>query len=100
MNRIALIALYPLLLLGLLFTACRYLCAVVGSPPKALNIAIMIDETCNVDANGRVNETISARAAKARNRKRAWGCLLCWALDKIQAHHCDKALADDVTGQG
>ena len=96
--RLFLLLLLPLLVLGLAVTLLRYLAAIVGSPAKAWRVALMIDETCNVDANGRVNETISARAAKARNAGRRWGCVLCRALDRIQAHHCDTALQDDVTG--
>lgn len=95
MRRLGLLALYPLLALGLAYTALRYLAAVFGNPDKALHIARMIDETANVDANGRVNETISARAAKARLAHKHWGCTLCRVLGWIQRGHCDKALADD-----
>lgn len=92
MNRLVLVLLYPLLLAGLVFTALRYLTCVVGNPAKAIHVAKMIDETCNVDANGRVNQTISARAARARNAGCSWGCWLCALLDKIQPNHCTNAL--------
>lgn len=95
MKRLGLLAMYPLLVFGLGYTALRYLTCVVGNPGKALNIALMIDETCNVDANGRVDETISARAAKARNTHKHWGCILCRVVGWIQPEHCDKALEDD-----
>lgn len=91
-RRLALLALYPLLLFGLLYTAVRYLTCVIGNPDKAWNIALMIDETGNVDANGRVNQTISARAALARNANRPWGCVLCKLLDWVDTNHCTKAL--------
>lgn len=92
MKRLALIVLYPLLLIGLFYTALRYLMCVIGNPAKAWNVAKMIDETCNVDANGRVNQTISARAAIAKNAGRRWGCILCRLLDWIQTNHCTDAL--------
>lgn len=94
-KRPGLILLFPLLVLALAYTALRYLAAIVGDPAKAWNIARMIDETANVDANGRTNETISARAAKAMYARRKWGCVLCWILDRIQPNHCQNALADD-----
>lgn len=92
MKRPGLLALYPLLVVGLVYTALRYLAAIIGNPDKALHIALMIDETANVDANGRVNETISARAANARNAHKHWGRILCRILGWIQPGHCDKAL--------
>lgn len=92
MNRLALIALYPLLVLGLAFTALRYLFAVIGNPSKAAHIALMIDQTCNVDANGRVDESISYRAALARESGRRWGCVLCQLLDALVKDHCTRAL--------
>lgn len=96
--RFFLLLLFGLIFIGLVVTALRYLVAVVVNPAKAWRVALMVDETCNVDANGRVNETISARAAKARNAGRRWGCLLCRVLDRIQRGHCDAALRNDVTG--
>ena len=97
--RLALLALYPLLVIGLVYTAVRFLTCVIGNPSKAWHIALMIDETCNVDANGRVNETISARAAKANNAGRKWGCVLCKLLNAIQTNHCQIALSNDVSGK-
>lgn len=91
MKRLGLLALYPLLVVGLIYSGLRYLTCIIGNPDKALHIALMIDETCNVDANGRVNETISARAAK--NRGKHWACILCRILGWVQPRHCDKALA-------
>ena len=93
MKRLPLLLLYPLLVLGLAFTALRYLTCVIGNPAKAWAVAKMIDETCNVDANGRVNQTISARAALARNAGRPWGCVLCKLLGWItQTDHCTESL--------
>ncbi|CAJ6114038.1 Uncharacterised protein [Burkholderia pseudomallei] len=57
-----------------------------------LNFAVWIDEGFNTLAGGSPNETISERAAKARNAGRRWGCVLCRALDRISRGHCDNAL--------
>lgn len=97
MKRIALVALFPILFIGLIFVGFRYLASIITNTDKAINIAKMIDEAANVGANGRVDETISARAAKAQIAGRRWGCLLCRLLDAIQKDHCKKALANDVT---
>lgn len=40
-------------------------------------------------------ETISARAATARNHGHRWGCWLCKMLDWIETNHCDEAIAND-----
>lgn len=94
-KRGGLILLFPLLVVALVYTAFRYIACIISNPAKAWNIALMIDETANVDVNGRVDESISARAAKAMYNRRAWGCFLCWILDRIQTDHCQNALADD-----
>lgn len=94
-KRLALLALYPLLVLALAYTALRYIVALVCNPDRACMIAYMIDETANVDANGPRNETISARAAKAAQHGAGWGCMLCWLLDRIQPNHCENAVEND-----
>lgn len=97
MKRIALVALFPLLFIGLIFVVFRYLYSIITNPSKALNIADMIDQAANVSANGRLDETISARAAKAQIAGRKWGCILCKVLNAIQTDHCKNALAHDIT---
>lgn len=92
MKRAVLIAIFPLLLLALAYTALRYVAAVIASPTKATSIALMIDELANVDVNGQVEQTISTRAARAQLRGRRWGCLLCGILDKLDPGHCARAL--------
>lgn len=37
-------------------------------------------------------ETLSKRAAKARDKGQKWGCVLCALLDRIDRGHCDEAL--------
>lgn len=92
MTRVYLAMLLPLLFVGAVFVFIRYLACVFVNAPKAWNIAKMVDETCNVGANGQINTTISARAARARNSGRRWGCALCWILDRIQANHCANSI--------
>jgi hypothetical protein len=61
-----------------------------------LNLAILLDEAANTLAGGSPNETISERAAKARNAGRRWGCVLCRALNWINPGHCDNALTSTI----
>jgi hypothetical protein len=61
-----------------------------------LNFAILIDEAFNTLAGGSPNETISERAAKARNAGRTWGCVLCRVLNWINPGHCDTALTSTI----
>lgn len=87
------LCLIPLLAFGLAWSLWRYACSVAFNTDKAWNIAKMIDETANVGANGKVNTTISARAARARNAGRRWGCILCRVLDWVQKDHCSSSLS-------
>lgn len=58
-----------------------------------INVAIGLDEFGNALTGGDPDETISSRAAKARNEKRAWGCVLCKLLAWITAtDHCTLSL--------
>lgn len=93
MKRAGLILIVPLLWLGALFVALRYLTCIVMNPDKAWAIADMLDIAINVGANGQVDTTISARAGHAASRHRPWGCVLCWVLDRIQPDHCADAMA-------
>lgn len=68
--------------------------AVFTAPDKAWTIAIAIDDAANVAGNGRLGQTISARAAKAQQEGRIWGCVLCGLLERINRGHCAKALVD------
>jgi hypothetical protein len=61
-----------------------------------LNLLLLVDESGNTLTGGSPNETISERAAKARNAGRKWGCVLCRFLDWCQANHCDNALTSTV----
>jgi len=61
-----------------------------------LNVAVWVDEGFNTLFGGSPNETISERAAKARNAGCRWGCMLCRILNWINPGHCDNALASTV----
>lgn len=61
-----------------------------------LNFAILLDEAANTILGGSPNETISERAAKARNAGRKWGCALCQLLGWINPGHCDRALTSTI----
>lgn len=89
--RLALTAIMPLLALAGVFVAVRYLWSIAFAPNKAWRIAVMIDETANMAANGQVNQTVSRRAANARERGTRWGCVLCTLLERIDTGHCDRA---------
>jgi hypothetical protein len=93
-KRLALIALFFVLVPGCVYALLRFLTCIVFNTDKAWNIALMIDQTANVGANGQVDTTISARAARARNAGKGWGCVLCRVLNVFQKNHCDIALGD------
>lgn len=57
----------------------------------AFNVLVALDQLANAVAGGQPRDTISARAYRAQQNGRAWGCLLCRALDRIQKDHCAKA---------
>lgn len=61
-----------------------------------LNWLILLDQAGNTLAGGSPNETISERAAKARNEGKEWGCILCKVLNWINPGHCDNALTSTI----
>lgn len=61
-----------------------------------LNLLILLDQAGNTLTGGSPNETISERAAKARNEGREWGCVICKALSWINPGHCDNALTSTI----
>lgn len=61
-----------------------------------LNFALLLDQAVNTVFGGSPNETISERAAKARNAGREWGCVLCRFLNRINPGHCDNALKSTI----
>jgi hypothetical protein len=55
------------------------------------NVSISFDLLGNALAGGTLRQTISKRAALARDRGRTWGCILCRLLEAIDPGHCDRA---------
>lgn len=45
-------------------------------------------------------QTMSSRAATARDNGHLWGCWLCKFLDFIDKNHCDGAIANDKLRAG
>lgn len=57
-----------------------------------LSLLFRIDNVGNAFTGGDYRETISSRAAKARNEGKPWGCVLCKLLGAVDKNHCDNAL--------
>ena len=57
---------------------------------------VAVDQLFNAALGGNERETISSRAGKARSQGRAWGCVLCKLLDRIETDHCKKSFEPDV----
>ena len=62
-------------------------------PPYIARVALGLDTFANTVLGGLPSDTISYRAALARNKGERWGCLLCSFLNLFQQDHCDKAIA-------
>lgn len=91
MKRWVLVLLVPVLALAPVLALLHYVWAIFVNPDRAARIAVGFDQLANVAANGSSTETISARAYRAANEGRRWGCVLCKLLDKIDKDHCRKA---------
>lgn len=59
------------------------------------NCWVAEDQLWNARLGGDEDETISGRAAKARNAGRRWGCVLCRLLDWIDPDHCNNSIEAD-----
>ena len=91
MTRLRLIALLPVIALAPLLALVRYCWCITTNPAKARRIAIGYDQLANVAFNGHEDETISSRAARAKDNGRKWGCVLCRWLDMLDKNHCEKS---------
>jgi hypothetical protein len=69
----------------------RMLWAIFTNRDSAWKLAMAYDLLGNVVTNGRLGETISARAGRAQREGRPWACVLCRLLDYIERDHCAKA---------
>lgn len=56
------------------------------------NLFVAFDQVLNVLLLGEPHETVSLRAAKAREDGQRWGCVLCRILDALHKQHCARVL--------
>lgn len=89
--RLRLVLLLPVLAIAPVLAMARYCWAIASNPQRAWRIAVGFDQLANVAANGNEDETISSRAARARDEGRRWGCVLCSFLDRIDPGHCENS---------
>lgn len=62
------------------------------------NWLVAFDEFCGAFfPRSLPGQTISSRAASAREHGHLWGCWLCRFLDFIDPNHCNEALQNDKT---
>jgi len=55
------------------------------------SLLVALDQFANAIFAGYPDETVSLRAARARDKGEQWGCVLCKLLDKFEKDHCTKA---------
>jgi hypothetical protein len=92
MSRLTILLLLLLCQLAAVMAPIRALWAVLtNNTDRAWEIIKSYDLLANATTNGRYNELISTRAARARAEKRRWGCILCGVLDAIDPGHCEEA---------
>lgn len=58
---------------------------------RAERTMMAYDQALNALTGGHEDETVSSRAARARDRGRRWGCVLCGVLDWLDPDHCNKS---------
>lgn len=90
-TRLILLALILLFLVADVIWWARYLWSVMFSTCRAWKLALSKDQNANAAFNGSEDETISSRAARARDNGRRWGCILCKLLDAIDSNHCENS---------
>ena len=57
-----------------------------------INVLVGIDQLANAILGGDPMETISFRAALAREDGAQWGCVMCKFLNLFQRDHCDRTV--------
>lgn len=55
------------------------------------NFLVSIDQLLNTILGGDPDETVSSRAAKARDSGKKWGKVVCSVLDRIDPEHCEES---------
>lgn len=88
--RLQLIAFIPLMLTAFVLAVLHYAWCIVAGRPTGTDIAVAFDRLGNTATNGNTGETVSSRAGRARRKGRAWGCVLCGLIDKIDPGHCER----------
>lgn len=97
MKRLALILIYPLLVLAAAQGLLWYALAVCFGPARAWKIAVGFDQLANATWGNNEDETVSSMAAKAARKRWVWWAVaLCYVLEKIDPGHCDRAIEKDI----
>jgi hypothetical protein len=94
-KRLALAALFPLLLLAVVWWVIKYVLATVFSPNSAWTLAVSADQLANTAFNGNPDETISSRAYRHSQDnidRECWAVWLCKLLNKVEKDHCKNSL--------
>lgn len=74
------------------------LAAALAGSSRAWPVAVANDQALNAALSGKPgseDETVSSRAGKAARKGKAWGCVLCRLLDKIDPGHCERNIEHD-----
>lgn len=79
---------------GLFAMAWALLAALAGSP-RAVRVAVALDQAANAAIGGSEDETISSRAGKGAMKGVWHWCLLCRVLNWIDPQHCQQSLEPD-----
>jgi cytoskeletal protein RodZ len=93
-KRLSLTALFPLLLLAVVWWAIKYIWATVFSPNSAWTLAVSADQLANAAFNGNPDETVSSRAyrhSQDNTDRECWAVWLCKLLNKVEKDHCKKS---------
>lgn len=69
----------------------RFLFAIFTNPKRAWSLAVSADQFINTVLNGDPDETLSSRSARAQEKGKRWGCVLCKLLDYLEKDHCQKS---------
>lgn len=95
-SRLILVALTPVLAVGVVASLARYIVAIPFNPKRGWKVALAVDDLGNVAGNGHLGQTISSRAAHAAVAGKTWGKIVCKGLDTLNPGHCANAiLAED-----
>lgn len=80
--------------LGVFITFFIALYSIFSNQEKGKNILLAYDRLFNASANDSTVETMSKRAALAKQAGKLWGKAMCKFLNLFQKDHCSIALKD------